>query len=354
MKRKDRKAARAYYKYAVKVLGRSRKKLDSQTGSLLGGLLADLKEAIDGKDGERVSLCLTQADEALARFLPKARKSVFREAVETIVVAFLIAFVLRTFVVQAFKIPTGSMQPTLYGARDHGFGDKILVNKFIYGAKTPDWIGIPFTDYGYFIPHFTFPALQKPERGDIIVFRTLGIHEMSPSDQQKDFIKRLAGLPGDTVEIRGVEWMGYCPQCGMMVDLEYPRKKKTDGGGEVMVGRCQRWRGESRCGEEITVPLDPDWDGSIHINGEKLTDPPVFSEIPYVNAGPYGKAGKAITVPEGYYFVLGDNSANSRDGRYWGFVPEENLRGDAFFIYWPPRWPGWPFYSESNRMGFLE
>ena len=354
MKRKDLKSARAYYRYASKVLSKKKKKLAPHTCSLLDELLGDLAKAIDGRDGERISICLEQADKALKRFLPKARKSAFREAVETIVIAFLIAFVLRTFVVQAFKIPTGSMQPTLLGAKYFGvdgFGDKILVNKFIYGAKTPDWIGIPFTDYGAFIPCFNLPAVRKPARGDIIVFRTLGINAMSHADQKKDFIKRLVGLPGDTVEIRGVEWRGYCPRCGMMVNLAYPRKITDENGQEVMVGRCKHWRGEDPC--EVTVPLDPEWDGSIYINGEKLTDPPVFAEIPYVNAGPYGRAGKAVTVPEGHYFFLGDNSNNSRDSRYWGFVPEENIRGDAFFIYWPPKWPGWPFYSYQNRIGLL-
>ena len=353
MKRKELKAAKAYYRYAAKVLSKKGKKLSPQNCRMLGERLEELKAALEKKDGARVSLCLQRADEDLAKYLPKARKSALREGLETIVIAFLIAFVLRTFVVQAFKIPTGSMQPTLYGARDHGFGDKILVNKFIYGAKTPDWIGVPFTDWGAFVPFVTLPAVKEPARGDIIVFRTLGIKAMSQDDQNKDFIKRLVGLPGDTVEIRGVEWRGYCPECGKMVDLAYPRKTKDENGREVMVGRCTRWRGDSRCNEVITVPLVPEWDGSIYINGEKLTEPAIFSEIPYVNAGPYGRAGSSITVPEGYYFFLGDNSANSKDSRYWGFVPEENVRGEAFFIYWPPRWPGWPFYSESNRMGLL-
>ena len=104
------------------------------------------------------------------------KKSVIREWIESIIIAFLLAMVIRTFVVQAFKIPTGSMRPTLLE------GDLILVNKFIYGAK------IPFTDK-------RLPILRDFKRGDVIVF-------IYPEDTKKDFIKRLVGLPGDEVEIK--------------------------------------------------------------------------------------------------------------------------------------------------------
>ncbi|MCM8780876.1 MAG: signal peptidase I [Candidatus Omnitrophica bacterium] len=103
-------------------------------------------------------------------------RSAVREWIESIVIAFILAMIIRTFVVQAFKIPTGSMRPTLME------GDIILVNKFIYGAK------IPFTD-------FRLPAVRQPERGDVIVF-------VYPQDPKKDFIKRLVAKEGETVEIR--------------------------------------------------------------------------------------------------------------------------------------------------------
>jgi len=103
------------------------------------------------------------------------KKSVFWEWVESILIAFVLAMVIRTFVIQAFKIPTGSMRMTLIE------GDAILVNKFIYGAK------IPFTD-------LRLPALRQPKRGDVVVF-------IFPQDPKKDFIKRLVGVEGDAVEI---------------------------------------------------------------------------------------------------------------------------------------------------------
>ncbi|KPK97316.1 MAG: hypothetical protein AMJ95_09715 [Omnitrophica WOR_2 bacterium SM23_72] len=179
------------------------------------------------------------------------KKSVLREWIESIVIAFLLAMVIRTFLVQAFKIPTGSMKPTLME------GDLILVNKFIYGAKAP------------FI-NLRLPGLRQPRRGDVVVF-------IYPQDLKKDFIKRLVGLPQDKIAIKN---------------------------------------------------------GTLFVNGEPLTDP-VFSQRFYYNRGDFAKDEEEIVVPQGNFFVLGDNSASSKDSRYWGFVPEENVIGKAILIYWP-------------------
>jgi signal peptidase I len=183
----------------------------------------------------------------------KQKKSVAREWVESIIVAFLLAMVIRTFVIQAFKIPTGSMRTTLLE------GDLILVNKFIYGAK------VPFIDP-------TLPAFDKPQRGDVIVF-------IYPQKPTKDFIKRLVGLPGETVEIKN---------------------------------------------------------GTVYIDDKPLEDS-VFNQRYYYNRGDFGQEGKKIKVPENNFFVLGDNSASSQDSRYWGFVPRKNILGKAILIYWPPQ-----------------
>jgi len=182
------------------------------------------------------------------------KKSVIREWIEAALVAAFLAFcIIRPFVVQAFKIPTGSMRDTLLE------GDLILVNKFIYGAK------VPFTN-------FRLPKLRAPKRGDVIVF-------IYPEDKKKDFIKRLVGLPGETVEIKS---------------------------------------------------------GTIYINNQPLLDP-VFNKRYYYNRGDLAKEGEKLVVPEDSFFVLGDNSGSSKDSRYWGFVPKDNLLGMAMVIYWPPQ-----------------
>jgi signal peptidase I len=178
-------------------------------------------------------------------------KSQVREWTESIIIAVILAMVIRTFVVQAFKIPSGSMIPTFQ------VGDRIFVNKFLYGAKVP-------------LTNFNLPAVREPKRGDIIVF-------ISPESPGKDFVKRLIAKGGERVEIK---------------------------------------------------------DGRIFVDG-KPAEVPSIKSVYYYNAGDYGKEGQALEVPKGSYFVLGDNSASSRDSRYWGFVPKKNLLGKVIFIYWP-------------------
>jgi signal peptidase I len=179
-------------------------------------------------------------------------KAVVREWVESIVIAFVLAMFIRTFFFQAFKIPSGSMKPTLIE------GDRLLVNKLRYGPEVP-------------LVNKRIPGFSHPQRGDVVVF-------IYPEDRKRDFIKRLIALGGDTVEIR---------------------------------------------------------DGDIYINGRLQTDPRM-KNIYYYNRGDYGKVNERVTVPKGYYFVLGDNSGSSHDSRYWGFVGEGDLIGRAELIYWPP------------------
>ncbi|PIP20667.1 MAG: signal peptidase I [Candidatus Omnitrophica bacterium CG23_combo_of_CG06-09_8_20_14_all_40_11] len=180
-------------------------------------------------------------------------KSVVRDWVESIVVAFILAMIIRTFVIQAFKIPSGSMRSTLLE------GDLILVNKFIYGAK------IPFTN-------LRLPKVRELKRGDVIVF-------IYPENPKKDFIKRLVGLSGETVEIKS---------------------------------------------------------GTVYINDKPLLDS-AFNQRYYYNRGEFGQEDRKIKIPEDSFFVLGDNSASSQDSRYWGFVPLKNILGKALVIYWPPQ-----------------
>jgi signal peptidase I len=210
-----------------------------------------------------------------------ARKSVFREYAEAIVVAMLLAFAIRVFVVQAFKIPSGSMIPTLL------IGDHILVSKLSYGIQWPSqckfqWGFPPINCYA----SNAVVEFGKPQRGDIIVFRF-------PEDEEKDFIKRIVGIPGDRVQV----------------------KNKV-----VLVN------GTPLDDKAFTQRIDPGIiDGTIN---------------PRDNFGP-------VTVPEGSYFVMGDNRDQSLDSRFWGYVREEKIRGKAFRIYWS--WSGHGQWTEWVR-----
>jgi signal peptidase I len=214
------------------------------------------------------------------------RKSIFREYVEAIVVAMLLAFAIRVFVVQAFKIPSGSMIPTLL------IGDHILVSKLSYGIQWPSHCKFqmalpPVNCYA----SAALIEFGKPQRGDIIVFRF-------PEDEEKDFIKRIVGTPGDTVQVLN---------------------KKVLVNGTALDDKA------------FTQRIDPGIiDGTIN---------------PRDNFGP-------VTVPDDAYFVMGDNRDQSLDSRFWGFVREEKIRGKAFRIYWS--WSGqgkWTEWVRWDRFG---
>ncbi len=196
----------------------------------------------------------------------KTKGAVIREYAESIVIAILIALFIRAFIVQAFKIPSGSMEPTLL------IGDHLLVNKFTYGIK------LPFVDQKVLV-------YKEPHREDIIVF-------IFPRDKSKDFIKRVVGVSGDTVEII---------------------KKKIYINGKH-------------------------WDDSHGV----YRDSEGTSLVPRDNFGP-------VVVPPGHVMVMGDNRDRSYDSRFWGFVPINQIKGKALIIYW-----SWDTLSRSiaNKVRF--
>lgn len=188
----------------------------------------------------------------------------------SVLVAFALFLVIRTFVVEAFKIPTSSMENTLL------VGDFLLVNKAVYGAEIPG-TGIHL------------PALEEPERGDVIVFNP-------PHEPAKNYVKRLVGVPGDTLQ---------------MVD-----KRLRVNGREV---REPYARYLDQSGDAVHAGMK--WQSNFLIAGPRS---PVPSRD---NWGP-------IVVPTESYFVLGDNRDNSEDSRYWGFVHREAIRGRPLMVYY--------------------
>ncbi|QJT09774.1 signal peptidase I [Oceanidesulfovibrio marinus] len=179
---------------------------------------------------------------------PRWRK-ILKDYTESIVLAFILAIIIRAFIVQSFVIPSGSMLETLQ------IGDHILVPRFSYSLK------IPYT-------HIALIEFSEPERGDIIVFEY-------PKDPSEDFIKRVIGAPGDTVEVRNKD---------------------------------------------------------VYVNGEKLDEPYVQHTDPHFQTMRDNMAPR--TVPEGKYFVMGDNRDESLDSRFWGFVDKSAVVGKAWMIYW--------------------
>jgi signal peptidase I len=186
------------------------------------------------------------------------RKSTLREYFESICVAVILALFVRTFVVQAFKIPTGSMENNLL------IGDHLLVNKFVFAPTLTRAEG-------------TLLPIDPIRRGDILVFKY-------PEDPERDFIKRVIGLPGETIELKNKKVYVN----GMPLDEPYVH---------------------------FLFPVDPEG-----------TD---TSEGSFDVRRSYGP----VTVPDGHFFMMGDNRDNSQDSRYWGFLPREYVKGKALFVY---------------------
>jgi signal peptidase I len=198
------------------------------------------------------------------------KKHIVREYAESIIVAIILALIIRTFIVQAFKIPSGSMEDTL------AIGDHILVSKFIYGMK------IPFTGARIL-------KIRDPKRGDVMVFEY-------PEDPSKDFIKRVIGTPGDTIEVKD---------------------KKVFVNGALYANPHE-----------------------VHKEADLFPK----EQNPRDNMGP-------VKVPADSYFMMGDNRDRSYDSRFWGFVKSDKIKGLAFIKYWS--WDNEKFRVRWRNIGKL-
>jgi signal peptidase I len=220
----------------------------------------------------------------------KATGQTFSEEKEPLVVEYarsffpvvLVVLLLRSFLVEPFRIPSGSMMPTLL------IGDFILVNKYTYGIRLP-------------VVNTKVVEISEPERGDIVVFRF-------PKNPKIDYIKRVVGLPGDKIAYYNKK-----------VYVNGQLARQTSLGPYQGVGQ-----GRSMTGAELKLE---DLAGIEH---EIL----IMPGVPTVEG--------VFQVPAGHYFVMGDNRDNSNDSRYWGFVPEQNLVGRAFFI-----WMNWDLQNKG-------
>jgi signal peptidase I len=282
-----RSAARRAQVEARRLLKEARRILKKRGPQIPGAVTATVRAAIQGVDDaitagdvDRLNKANVTLDEAMDDHLSFARKSTLREYAESIGVAIAVALLLRAFVVEAFQIPSGSMIPTLE------VGDHIFVSKFSYG------LSIPFTDtkilqYG------------EPKRGDVIVFKW-------PVDTSTDYIKRVVGLPGDTVEVR---------QGQLYVN-----------GNEI-----HRERVPVRCHySEIStagVPDDHDCEHWMETLGSKVHDTILEPSHPAADH-------PRLVVPAGEVFVMGDNRDNSYDSRKWGTVKMNLIKGRALIIWW--------------------
>ncbi len=256
------------------------------------------------------------------------RKRHFREYLQAILFTVLVALFLKAFFIEAFRIPSGSMEQTLLE------GDFILVNKFIYGFKTPRTI--PLTNIA--IPVCSILPIKNPKIGDVIIFEFPGGRDEVTPGRSETYIKRCIGTPGDTVEIidktvhvnnRAVtnpplmKYQSYEIHPRGQTNLRmFPpgMDNSEDNYGPVVVPKKRML---------ISIHYDTidQWyvfirrEGhTVEIRGDKI----------FID----GRLTDSYTVERDYFFMLGDNRDNSLDSRFWGFVPSDNIIGKAMFVYW--------------------
>ncbi|HWU89081.1 MAG TPA: signal peptidase I [Kofleriaceae bacterium] len=302
---------------------------------------AAVEQALGARDLAKVRAGLPTLDALVDELIKRPPKSSTRDYVESIGAAVLIALALRAFVIEAFKIPSSSMYPTLE------INDHIFVNKFIYGVRIP-WTNTKLLE------------LRGPKHGEVIVF-------MMPCQPEKDYIKRVVALPGETVEVRcNVVYVNGKPIPSTLVQGTGCEYQDWDEQREVPYPKfCSRYR-ETVDGLSYDTFHDverPQRDEELRQKGRlEVGDsrdfpdpgsPRTCKNVPPSDGGPAANQlpGKLVeerrpgvgggaceqqlhyVVPEGHVFVMGDNRSNSNDSRYWGSVPIENIKGKALFIW---------------------
>jgi len=266
--------------------------------------------------------------------------SKLKEYFDALLFAGLVAIILKIIFVEAYRIPTGSMENTLL------VGDFLLVNKFIYGATTPR--NIPFTQTR--IPFFRLPALKEPDRGDVVVFDYPGNTNELVSAEVTNYIKRLIGKPGDTIQIINKKLLVNSVEVPDPPDAKF-NKNVTSSTLLDIFPKGKPWNDDNygpvivpKMGDLIKITPDniEDWKTFIRREGHtvRLTaDNKVFIDE---------MENSSYKVEKNYYFMMGDNRNNSSDSRMWGFMPEDNIIGEAMIIYWS--WnPDIPF-NEFGRL----
>ena len=308
---------------------------------------------------------------------------------ETKAIVFIVLTVLlvKVTVLEAYIVPTGSMENTIMT------GDFLIGSRFVYGMRTPDWIGIPYTDIGFFIPYIKFPEFKIPTTGDVLIFKY-------PRDKYVKYVKRCVAGPGDTLIVQQKKLYVNGIEIPMWENGKYltaPMQKNfrqsdiflssetninKDNIGPIYVPKS---------GDVFQIHEETNWrfllpiilmeeHAATLINNEveyefTLQDPNELfrrkgKEDVYENYFPKGPLltpwSKAIKdedfqflvidgipasewteykVSQNYYWAMGDNRDNSLDSRYWGYIPENNILGEALFTYfsldldsWTPRW----------------
>ncbi|MEI7707535.1 MAG: signal peptidase I [Chlorobium sp.] len=241
----------------------------------------------------------------------KPEKKHSREWFEALIIAAIFATLLRVFVVESYRIPTGSMESTLLA------GDFLFVNKYVYGPK------IPFTD-------IRLPGVKTVDRGDIIVFKF-------PKDRSLNYIKRCVAVPGDTLEIHGQQLSINKKPSPLPPHAQFIGSRMAARDGDYMIFPQYSDYNKDNYGPlriprkgdvvRLTLGTYPLYSSLIADEGHDVS---LQGRTVFIDGSPV----QNYTVQSNYYFAMGDNRDNSLDSRFWGFLPEKDIVGQALMVYW--------------------
>jgi signal peptidase I len=314
LSRSQRKSARLTTKSVERLVSKYGERIGDDACGDVQNAMAAVQTAVDADDSAALAVAVEVLETRVEKHLGQYRKSPTREYIESIGWAVAIALVLRTFVVEAFTIPSGSMIPTL------AVGDFLFVNKLAFGLRLP-------------MVNRLVAEWDSPDRGDVIVF-------VYPCNERQDYIKRVVGIGGDTVN---VDPLGFVrvngePQrealAGPFAELEFFTGK--DYGSNACPGNLTAYQAQ----------LDAEKFRTLHCGGMEQGHWPATNRpaVDWSVLGRYQQCDGAVAgrgslppmpwrVPDGHVFVMGDNRGNSADSRYWGFVPHEYIKGKSLFIW---------------------
>ncbi len=318
------------------------------------------------------------------------KNKVFRE-VKSIGIIILIAFTLKATIIEAYIVPTGSMENTIMT------GDFLIGSKFVFGMRTPEWVGIPYTDIGINLPYIQFPEFREPKPGNVIIFKY-------PRDTFQKYVKRCVAGPGDTVQVISKQLYVNdgefeLPPQGKFVALTLPSSMKQPGiflnngnrdffgklripkqGDIIALDEFTNWELLVQLmvldGHEVTLEKDDlfyrftmfepqdvirrkkrtapeDIIARYYPDGELVTPWSVRYNQNVIEAihldGREITAFDSYSVEQDYFWMMGDNRDDSADSRYWGFVPRNHILGEALFSYMSLDFNTW--LPRLNRIG---
>lgn len=256
-------------------------------------------------------------------------KRISKEVKSLLLTAITFVFITSAFI-EGSIVPTPSMEKTIL------VGDRLFINKFIFGASTPSYI--PFTNIE--LPHFRLPSLREPNRNEIIVFRFPGDQTQLVDDKVEFWVKRCLAIPGDTLEIRNKLVFVNGKQSPIPSNILYQNQliQKLGNKNSRIFPPSKNWNEDNygpivipQKGDKINLTLENFDDWQMIINRE------FGSEVVQIRNGEIlinGFETNEYTLKNDYYFMMGDNRDNSLDSRFWGFVPRENIVGTPILIFW--------------------